>query len=105
VGGPSLVGIRHDALARREQVPRLAPLGRPGDDRLAQLRAPLALADVAAEDRLEDDEVLALRRERRPRLAVAWRGEGEVGAELEIALRLRAAPVAAVVAPRERRLE
>src|SRR5436305_578751 len=47
VGGPALVGVGHDALARREQPPGSA-LRRPGDDRLAQLRPALRLADVAA---------------------------------------------------------
>ena len=54
------------------------------------------LAEVAADDRFEHDEVLAaLRLEVRPRLAVARRGEAEVGAEVQVALRLGDGAVAA----------
>ena len=87
VGGPARIGVGDGARARREQPPRRATGRRKRDDGFAKLGAeglfPLGLD--AADHGFEDDgDGCAGEFEFAPLLAIAGRGEAEVGAEAEI---------------------
>ena len=88
VGGPTGVGVRHRVRAGRKQPPRRATGGGKRDDRLAELGAKglFALRLNPAHDGFEHHRDRPGEFEFTPFLAVARRGETEIGTEIQVGL-------------------